>query len=334
MLTQRPLSNERSHPADYYFINANAGAIINNPNLKPTKTIDYELGFQQKLTNKSSLKLTAFYREMSDDIQVYRFAGAYPRDYTSYNNIDFGTTKGMTVTYDLRRANSNTRMNASYTLQFVDGTGSNATTSIALINSGLPNLRTLNPLNWDRRHNFNISIDYRFSDGKNYNGPTITRRKGTDREKNIQLLQNTGVNFLVTGGSGTPYTSQENITSQRTPGTRILAGTINGSRLPWQFRVDMRLDKDIYFKSNSNRNAYINVFLQVLNLLNTQNVLGVYPATGVPDDDGYLAAAEWQREINEQTNPESYRLLYGYALDVPWNYSRPRQIRIGVMLNF
>ncbi len=334
VLTQRPLSNERSHPADYYFINTLGGATLNNPNLKPTKTIDYELGFQQKLTNKSSLKLIAFYREMRDDIQIYRFTGAYPRDYTSFNNIDFGTTKGLTVTYDLRRANSNTRMQASYTLQFADGTGSNSATSAALINSGLPNLRTLNPLNWDRRHNFNISIDYRFSDGKNYNGPTITRRKGTDREKNVQLLQNTGVNFLVTGGSGTPYTAQENITSQRTGGTRVLAGTINGSRLPWQFRVDMRLDKDIYLKPEGNRNAYINVFLQVLNLLNTRNVLGVYPATGVPDDDGYLAAAEWQREISEQTNPESYRLLYALALDTPFNYSSPRQIRIGVMFNF
>jgi hypothetical protein len=334
VLTQRPTGRLRSHPADYYFINARAGANINNPNLKPTKTIDYELGFQQKLTNKSSLRLTAFYREMRDDIQVYRYTGAYPRDYTSYNNIDFGTIKGLTVTYDLRRSNSNTRLNASYTLQFAEGTGSDATTSAALINSGLPNLRTTNPLNWDRRHNFNISLDYRFSDGKNYNGPTITRKKGTDEEKNIQLLKNTGVNFLVTGGSGTPYTSQENITSQRTGGTRVLVGTINGSRLPWQFRVDMRLDKDIYLKSDGSRNTYINVYLQILNLLNTVNVLQVYPATGVPDDDGYLAAAEWQREINEQTNPESYRMLYAYRLDRPWYYSSPRQIRIGVLFNF
>lgn len=334
VLTQRPTGSVRSHPADYYFISTLGGATLNNPNLKPTKTIDYELGFQQKLTNKSSLRLTAFYREMRDDIQIYRFTGAYPRDYTSFNNIDFGTIKGLTMTYDLRRSNSNTRLNASYTLQFAEGTGSSSTTSAALINSGLPNLRTTNPLNWDRRHNFNISLDYRYADGKNYNGPTITRHKGTENEKNIQLLKNTGVNFLITGGSGTPYTAQENITSQRTGGTRILQGTINGSRLPWQFRVDMRLDKDIYLKSDGNKNTYINVYLQVLNLLNTVNVLAVYPATGVPDDDGYLAAAEWQREINEQTNPEAYRALYAFALDRPWYYSSPRQIRLGVLFNF
>lgn len=335
VLTQRPLNNVQSNPADYFFISSLGGNTLANPNLKPTKTIDYELGFQQKLTNKSSLRLTAFYREMRDDIQAYRFTGAYPRDYTSYNNIDFGTTKGMTVTYDLRRANSNTRLNASYTLQFSNGTGSNETSAVALINSGLPNLRTTNPLNWDRRHNFNISFDYRYDDGKNYNGPTITRHKGTENEKVVQLLQNTGINFLVTGGSGTPYTAQRNITSQRTGGTRELKGTINGSRLPWQFRLDLRFDKDIYISSaKKDSKTYVNIYLQILNVLNTVNILNVYPATGVPDDDGYLAAAEWQREINESLDSQSYRNYYALALDRPGNFSSPRQIRLGVSFNF
>jgi hypothetical protein len=335
VLTQRPLGNIRSNPADYFFINNIGGRNINNPDLKPTKTIDYELGFQQVLTNKSSLRLTAFYREMRDDIQVYRFSGAYPRDYTSYNNIDFGTVKGFTLTYDLRRLNSNTRLNANYTLQFADGTGSSSTTAQALINAGLPNLRVANPVNWDRRHNFTLSFDYRYGSGQDYSGPVVTRKKGTDNEKSVQLLQNTGVNFQLIGGSGTPYTAQENITSLTSGGTRILKGTINGSRLPWQFRLDMRLDRDIYLKSSSGGSTkYLNVYLQVLNLLDTKNILGVYPATGVPDDDGYLAAAEWQRQISEQLDPESYRTLYALALNAPGNYSSPRQIRLGVMFNF
>jgi outer membrane receptor protein involved in Fe transport len=335
VLTQRPLGNIRSNPADYFFINNIGGNNINNPDLKPTKTIDYELGFQQVLTTKSSLRLTAFYREMRDDIQVYRFSGAYPRDYTSFNNIDFGTVKGFTLTYDLRRLNSNTRMNANYTLQFADGTGSSSTTAQALINAGLPNLRVANPVNWDRRHNFTLSFDYRYGSGQDYNGPVVTRKKGTDKERSVQLLQNTGVNFQLIGGSGTPYTAQENITSITTGGTRILKGTINGSRLPWQFRLDMRLDRDIYLKSASGGSTkYLNVYLQVLNLLDTKNILGVYPATGVPDDDGYLAAAEWQREINDQLDPESYRTLYALALNAPGNYSSPRQIRLGIMFNF
>ncbi|MBN3035363.1 MAG: TonB-dependent receptor [Bacteroidales bacterium] len=336
VLTQRPTSSVYADPSIYYFINTIGGS-INNPSLKPTKTIDYELGFQQKLTNSSSLKLTAFYREMRDDIQFYRFNGAYPRDYYSFNNIDFGTVKGLTVTYDLRRTN-NARINASYTLQFAEGTGSSTTTAQALVASGLPNLRTTNPLNWDRRHNFSILIDYRFAEGKEYNGPTVNRKiKGTDNVKSTQLLKNTGVNFTVTGGSGIPYTAQENILAFNSAGTRILRGTINGSRLPWQFRVDMRVDKEIYpnwGKEGKKTNAYIDVYLQVLNVFNTKNVMAVYPATGNPDDDGYLAAAEWQRQINEQIDPQSYRDLYAIRINSPGNYSAPRQIRMGLLLNF
>ena len=80
--------------------------------------------------------------------------------------------------------------------------------------------------------------------------------------------------------------------------------------------------------------AYLNVYFQFLNLLNTQNVVNVYPYTGNPDDDGYLSAPEWQREINEQLDPQSYRDLYSIFVDRPWYYSSPRTIRLGVIFNF
>ncbi len=334
VLTQRPTSNVYADPSRYYFINTSGGS-LNNPSLKPTKRIDYELGFQQKLSNKSSLKLTVFYGEIRDDIQIYRLNGAYPRTYDSFKNHDFSTVKGLTATYDLRQLNSNTRLNFSYTLQFADGTGSSTTTSAALVASGLPNLRVLNPLNWDRRHNFTMLLEYRFADGKAYNGPTITRHKGTDQEKTVQVLKNLGANFTLTGGSGVPYTAQENITGLTTGGTKILEGTINGSRLPWQFRVDMRIDKEIYFGGQEGKKrTYLDIYLQILNLFNTHNIMAVYPATGNPDDDGYLSAPEWQTQINNQTDPQSFRDLYSVRVNSPYNYSSPRMIRLGLMINF
>ena len=45
------------------------------------------------------------------------------QSYTTWGNIDFGTVKGLTVQYDLRRT-GNITMRAAYTLQFADGTGS------------------------------------------------------------------------------------------------------------------------------------------------------------------------------------------------------------------
>lgn len=333
VLTQRPTSNLRSDPRVYYFFD-NIGGTINNPNLKPTKTIDYELGFQQKLSPTSSLKFVAFYREMRDDIQIYRYTGAYPKDYTSYNNIDFGTTKGMTIQYDLRRTN-NARISAYYTLQFAEGTGSNTTTAQALVSAGLPNLRTTFPLAWDRRHSFNVFLDYRFDRGVDYNGPTIKREK--KGKAPVQLLNNTGLSLTLTGGSGTPYTRSRNIYSQLAGGTRLLQGTYFGSRLPWQFRVAARVDKDIPLtlsRGEDPRRGNLNIYVSVNNVLNTKNVINVYPATGNPDDDGYLAAPEWQRDINEQLDPQSFRDLYAIFIDRPWHYSSPRTIRLGVIFNF
>ncbi|HRZ21744.1 MAG TPA: hypothetical protein P5184_08760, partial [Bacteroidales bacterium] len=337
ILTQRPTSNFFSTPTDYYYWEVRGNPTINNPNLRPEKTIDYELGFQQKLGPTSSLNISAFYREVRDKIQSYRFSGAYPSTYYSYNNIDFGTIKGLTLTYDLRRT-GNTRVRASYTLQFADGTGSNPETAQAFIRSGQPNLRTLNPLDIDQRHRINLSFDYRWGEGAEYNGP-VSRKQSKDSEKvrNIKWLEGTGINLTVFGGSGTPYTRSSEIYPALVQNNLVIQGSLNGSRLPWSFRIDARIDRDIRIamgKGDNRRYSYMNVYFQLLNLLNAKNILNVYPATGNPDDDGYLAADEWQTQINQQLNPDSYRELYELALDRPGNYSSPRKIRFGIIFNF
>jgi outer membrane receptor protein involved in Fe transport len=335
VLTQRPQGRIYTNPATWYwFENMTAGA-INNPSLKPNKTIDYELGFTQKVSNTSSITITTFYREMREMTQQFRFNGAYPRDYTSYNNIDFSTVKGLTLEFDLRRTR-NARIRASYTLQFADGTGSSATTAASLIAAGLPNLRSTYPMPWDRRHAFNILLDYRWGSRKNYNGPRTNRKDG---KRPIDWLSNTGFSMTIIGGSGVPYTASRNVNSPISPGANLLKGTFNGSRLPWQFRVDLRVDKDIYFKLNKSKGdnaktAYLNVYFQFLNLMGTRNVVGVYPFTGNPDDDGYLSAPEWQRQINSQIDPQSFRDLYSEYVNSPFNYSNPRQIRFGLIFNY
>lgn len=332
ILTQRPTTGIVIDPISYYYISViGSSGTINNPALQPEKTIDYELGFQQKINNASSLKLAVFYREMRDQIQQYRFTGAYPKTYYSYNNIDFGTVKGLTVTYDLRRTN-NARVRFNYTLQFADGTGSDANAAASIIRSDQPNLRTLNPLAFDRRHQFNISLDYRFGSGKEYNGPRINRTKSGKQP--VELFSNLGANFTITGGSGTPYTKSSKIMPYGAMGP--IKGSINGARLPWQFVINMRIDKDFNFIMNKTRNkqATINVYLDILNLFNTKNVTNVYPATGSPTDDGYLSAPEYQNQISQQVSEESYRDLYTVWIQNPYNYSSPRQIRLGLMFNF
>ena len=331
ILTQRPSSSEvQIDPITYYFIGSlGSGVQVNNPALKPEKTIDYELGFQQKVNNSSSLKLALFYREMRDQIQQYRLSGAYPKTYYSYTNIDFGTVKGLTITYDLRRS-GNVRVRFSYTLQFADGTGSDVNTASAIIRSDQPNLRTLNPLGFDQRHQFNVSLDYRWGRGKEYNGPVINRKKSGKAP--IQILSNLGANFTVNGGSGTPYTKTSKILYQGAMGP--IQGSMNGARLPWQFLISARFDKDFIFPLGKKKDGTINVYIEFANLLNTKNVLNVYPGTGTANDDGYLSAPEWQNAISQQVNAQAYRDIYSINMNNPYRYSSPRTIRLGLMFNF
>ena len=336
ILTQRPTSNNRFSPIDYFFIESRDN-LISNPDLRPEKTIDYELGFQQVLSKTSSLKISAFYKEMRDMIQVRNFTGAFPRPYKAYGNLDFGTVKGLTLSYDLRRT-GNIRLNASYTLQFADGTGSTTTTALALINAGLPNLRSIQPFNYDQRHRIVANVDYRYGAGSDYNGPVLTVGRNADgTSRQIQLLANTGINFISNLGSGTPYTASTiatPITGEISPSTE---GSINGSRLPWQFNLDLNIDKNWAISKGEGDDASnynINVYFWIGNLLNTRNINSVYRFTGVADDDGYLAAAQYQPLINSQNNPESFRNYYGMYVDNPFNIGVPRTIRLGVKFDF
>ena len=326
ILTQRPTSSNRFSPIDYLFIRSR-NALISNPDLKPEKTIDYELGFQQVLSPTSSLKITAFYKEMRDMIQVRNYTGAYPRPYRAFGNLDFGTVKGLTLAYDLRRS-GNIRLNASYTLQFADGTGSTTQTALALINAGLPNLRTIAPFNYDQRHRIVANVDYRYGAGAEYNGPMLGE---------VQLLANTGVNLIANLGSGTPYTASvipTPVTGEISPSTE---GSINGSRLPWQFNLDMNLDKNwalTFGEGEDAKEFNLNVYFWVSNLLNTRNINSVYRFTGVADDDGYLAAAQYQPLINSQVDPSSFRNYYSMYVENPFNLGLPRTVRLGVKFDF
>ena len=331
VLTQRPTSSNRFSPIDYLFIESR-NELISNPNLRPEKTIDYELGFQQVLTKTSSLKIAAYYKEMRDMIQVRNFTGAYPRPYRAFGNLDFGTVKGFTVGYDLRRT-GNVRMNANYTLQFADGTGSTTSTALALINAGLPNLRSITPLNYDQRHRIVANVDYRYGSGDQYDGPVLNFG-GKER----QMFADMGLNLIANLGSGTPYTASTiatPITGEISPATE---GSINGSRLPWQFNMDLNLDKNFTIKRGGEgdkaKEINMNLYLWVGNLLNTQNINSVYRYTGVSNDDGYLAAAQYQPLINSQNSPDAFRNYYSMYVDNPFNLGVPRTLRLGLKFDF
>jgi hypothetical protein len=330
VLTQRPLgvvpgagvndagdlAQNFASPFDYYRLRLGGSDFLHNPNLKPQRKIDYQLGFQQALTSKSAIKLSAFYSEIKDLIQVFNVINAYPVQYKTNENIDFSTVKGFTVQYDLRRS-SNFTINTSYTLQFADGSASNFAN--ALLNTSQPNLRNTVPQNFDQRHAIKINLDYRFKKGE---GPEIL---GT------YPLQNMGINTTFFTGSGTPFTRD----GSPQGGRFQIKGQINGDRLPWNNRTSLRIDKSYTFKKeDSKKEQFLNVYLYITNLFDARNVLGVYARTGSPTDDGFLASDFGRNTAQNQPSPETFAYFYNMTIVNPNNISLPRRFRLGASYNF
>lgn len=334
-------------PYDYYYINQNSNSIINNPALKPEKTFDYEMGFQQKISEQSAITISTFYRERKDMIQVRPYLYAWPITYYTYGNRDFSTTKGMTLKYDLRRSGP-IQMSVAYTLQFLEGTGTSATSTNSggggqvsnsgvlqsFINAGLPNLRYVYPSAYDSRHNITVNFDYRYFQGE---GPIVGGK---------HILQNAGLNMVLAARSGEPYT----ISSTPDASNHQIVGILNGARIPWHFGMDLRLDKDFTISGISFRKRAvaadgssvprpskaftINGYLLVKNVLNIRDIEGVYGYTGSATDDGFLASSYGKSKIPAQTNAQSYTDLYSLAIASPGNLGLPRQVYIGIQFNF
>jgi hypothetical protein len=330
---QRPYPNSIGNATawDYYQLSASAPTgPITNANLRSQKTFDYEVGFQQKLSDHSAITITAYYKERKNMVNLVPYLYAYPYSYQTYGNRDFSTTKGTTVMYDLRATN-HLKMTLSYTLQFAEGTGSSYNGGrgllSTLINEGLPNLRYVTPLSIDSRHYIAANIDYRFMDGE---GPTVMGK---------HILQNAGANFIVKTRSGEPYTRYTDALAQ------TVVGGVNGARLPWHFGTDMRVDKDFALKfGKRNKDAvegvkprrpmYLKAIVTINNLFNTREVLGVHGFTGRTDDNGYLVSTFGSQYVPQQVNPQSYTDLYTIYQNNPGFLNYHRTMNLSVEFNF
>lgn len=336
VLIQRPQGNQIS-PLDYYFLEAASNSpLITNPNLKPQQSIDYELGFSQVLNERknASLQITSFYREMRNMINQRVVVGAYPKNYIQYDNIDFATVKGLSMAFDFRRTGGS-RINLNYTLQFAEGSGSNANSGANLASSGQPNLRVLQPLDFDQRHSFVLGYDYRFGSKKDYKGPTYKTKK----DKTVHIFEDMGLNLTFLLGSGTPYTRWNTAVPIGGGGRSSIIGQINGSSKPWAFRSNLRIDKNLALEwgkdeGEGKKTARLNIYLQVLNLFNTKNIINVYNYTGAANDDGYLTSTQAAATLDRANNAVAYTDMYMIRMNAPGNYSLPRQVRIGLLFEF
>jgi hypothetical protein len=314
---QRPSYGQSFAPiSSYYFLEANAGGVVANPNLKAAKRTDYQFGYKQTLGLASILNIRVGYAQIKDDINLVRIENAYPQSYTTYSNQDFSTVKSFGADYVL--AKKKITFKVSYLLQFADGTGSNANSASALIQAGQPNLRSLYPLEYDIRHKINANASFDLSD------MCITRRG---------ILSNTSLSIFGNAQSGTPFTALANAVPEAqslgVASRSQIDGNPFGSRMPWNYSLDLALSKSLIVRGKP-------FVLQVnaRNLLNLTNIYNVYAHSASASDDGYLASPQGQQQVKNELNAQSFVYYYNLKQNSPDNFGAPRNLSVTLRSTF
>lgn len=299
--------------------------------LEPVRTTSYEIGFRQQLSKVAAFNITGFYRNIKGQVQsIIQEAelGAAIEDYYRYVNGDFSTSKGLEFRLTLRRI-QRLQAQINYTLTQADGTASwpwGHTSS----QTEWSRKTVIYPLAYTQTHKGSLNLDYRFA--KNDGGP---------------ILQNLGFNLLFRFNSGHPYTHVEPLPSTRNPfyaGVELNESTnqrdepVHASNTPWNFNIDLRIDKTISLWNL----LQMNLYLRVTNLLNTKNTINVYNITGDTYDDGFLSNRQLSQTTIDANGGEQYVEMYR-AINLEngqayWDwtgqqlYDHPRQIFLGIKI--
>jgi len=307
--------------------------------LKPEKTTQYEIGLSQQFSDAAAFDITAYYKNIEDQIQLSRIqVSPTATAKSSYNvlvNGDFATTAGLELSMTLRRTRR-TSAQLSYTFSRSLGSGSASASSVAGIELAQEVPTVISPLDFHRPQRGSANFDYRFAKG---DGGSI--------------LERLGINLLLNFSSGHPFTRSTGEFGQQDaslggqitdPRSRRPLEAINASTTPWNFDLNLRLDKTVDIGP-----AGLNFYVYVQNLTNRKNVINVYRRTGNAYDDGFLSNPDLSGPVIGANGGDRFVALME-AINLSGNgnnfsqdennfqglqlLGKPRQIRVGASVRF
>jgi outer membrane receptor protein involved in Fe transport len=283
-----------------------------NPNLKPERTTAYEIGIAHTPTDRSRIEAAAYYKDVKDLVEITNIP-SNPNAFSSYQNRDFATIKGLDLSYTLRRI-GHVSMTSSYSISWAMGTGSVSQTqrNIAWTADETPKMAT--PLAFDQRHKFSWNLDYRFEKGE---GPAWHGNR---------LFENAGINILLNAGSGFPYTPTRIYNEATLAAVSAQPiGPVNSRYGPWTVQTDIKAGKGFDLGDQK-----LDVFVWVLNVFNRDNVRTVYTGTGNAETTNFLNTDEGQATYS---TPDAQR-RFTLAERNPTLHDSGRLVRFGAKISF
>ncbi len=269
-----------------------------NTNMRPERTVQYEMGVQQQLGDVLAIDVTGFFKDIRDYLALQRIRYSTIAGEDSYNiylNKAYANVKGITVSLTKRRAPGGLlSATVDYTFQVAEGNDDDSDALFFNFLSGRENELEIVPLDFDQRHVLSSTV-------------TLSRPG------------NWGVSFIGQFATGYPYSPL------------ILDQNIdllpNSGRKPSQIKLDAHLFKE--FDVGAMR---FRAFAKVFNVLDRLNERFVFDDTGRAT---YSLSGE--RNLHATWEP-NYGLPGIHTLAEydtrPHYYSPPREIRLGLTLAF
>lgn len=278
------------------------GRRLGNADLKPEKTVAYEIGLQQAVTQDIAASITAYYKDFRNLLGIEQISTIDQVTYTRYINRDYGNAKGITI--DLTKRNGFVTGGVNYTLSYANGSSSDPA-ALYLIQSAtriggetetFPERKVL-PLDWDQRHTVNAFINFVKPD-------------------------NWTIGLVGVVNSGTVYSPAQPLERFDIPERELR----NSAYKPTRWTVDLKMRK--YLNLGGLETA---LYLKVDNLFDHLNHEQVFPISGKADEIAELPE-ELQRDVNE------IRTEGLFTVDEVFNYpsffSFPRRFQLGLEFKF
>ena len=288
---------QRLYSNPYFKLSESGGYVIfGNPALRPERTVQYEIGLQQQLTNEIGVDVTLFYKDIRDWVGTSPLVSTpiSAVKYSQYENKEYANVRGVTIKLEKRYAN-HFSAGLDYSFQVAEGTYSNPDDAFNAINNEQEPLKYIIPLAWDQNHTLNGRIVTRFG---SWTASLIGR--------------------YWTGRPYTPQFTQGEATGQ----TADIGLKENSARLPAQKSVDLYLNKRFELSG-----IHMNIFMNIYNLFDNRDERTVYADTGT---------AEYTTTVRPNEipyDPARVGSLDGYVVRPEW-YTAPRQIQVGLSLGF